>query len=577
VSWWRSRFASRSEAAGIGALRRLLLYGLLLAAVMVATTGVAMLVGEAIDAARDTRVGPDENATLALALALAVVGVPTTAALWIVAQRITRADLAETRTQLRRLYLVATRMVALVVILGAGVAALPELLRVDLASSRPWGSLLVWTLLWVGHERIALGERASTTGLDELERLYRYAAAALALAFLGIGGVFAVGGVVESAYHAWFLDGVRGFEGWQWSEASRIGTTAALMGGLAWRYHWRRVSNDRPSLLWRVTVFLVVMPAAIGAVLATLGSALDIALTWLFEGADRSAAAVELEPLAMLITAATVGLVIWAYHSNQLVRGPAGLSEPERIYRYLAAAAGLVTLVAGLAALLTLPLEMLASAGDGGGDGELISADRAALVLSLIGVGGATWLRYWFGLRRAVAAHAVAEREAISRRVYVSGVFGVAGALMLTTMAIVLFLVFDAALDRDLTRDIFREIRWPFGFLVSSTIAAVYHWTVVVADRRALPAVLPAAPPTERPAGPASILLVGASDRPQLASSLEAAFDIEIDETERPIGLSAEATIAELIEALRSDSSGRSVVVCAHGGQLTAWPVVSSR
>ena len=563
VSWRRSRRVAAPEDAGIGAVRRLFMYGLLFVAAMVATTGLSMLGGEAIDAIRGASDRSGDDSRLALALALSVVGVPTWGALWYVVGRVTRADPAESRAELRRSYFVATRMVALTVALTAAVIAVPDALGGGLVSSGAWGTLLAWTLLWAVHESVALREAVRTAALDELERLYRYGASTLALGFLAIGGVFAVGELLQSAYQEWFLTGVRGFDGWRWTDASRSGSVAAVAGGGVWLYHWRRVQADRQSLLWLITVFLLVMPAAIAATLIALGRGAYVSLEWLLDGADRSAAAGELEPLPMLIATAAAGVVVWAYHRFALVRAPALLSEPERVYRYLVAAAGLVTLAGGVAALLTLPLEALANAGDGRGS-DLIAPDRAALVLSLIGVGGATWLRYWSGVRAAVAADPVVEREAVSRRVYLFGTFGVAAAVMITTMSIALYQVFEAGLESSMSGDTLRDVRWPLALFASATIAAVYHWFVLASDRRALPK----REPTERRAGPQSILVVPGADRPRLMAELRASFDSQVQETEPVTGLPPDADIDELLDLLGSEARGRRVVVCSHGREL---------
>ena len=561
VSWRRSRRVAAPGDPGIGSVRRLFMYGLLFVAAMVGTTGLSMLGGEVIEAVRGVSDRSGDDSGLALALALSVVGLPTWGVLWFVVRRVLQANPVEVQAELRRSYFLATRAVALTVTLTAAVIAVPSALGVGAVEAAAWGSMFAWAALWVVHEYVARREPAGTAVLAEIERLYDYTASLLALGFVAVGGVFAIGELLRSGYHAAFLDVVRESEGW--TDASRIGFVAAAAGGAAWLYHWRRVRADSQSLLWLVTAFLFVMPAAIAAALIALGRVAYVTLEWLFEGGNRSAAAAQLQALPMLITIAAGGLAVWAYHRFALVRGSSALSEPERVYRYLVAAAGLVTLGGGVAALLTLPLEALARVGDGGG-GDLISPDRAALVVSLIGVGGATWLRYWWQVRAAVAANPVAEREAVSRRVYVFGTFGVAAAVMITTLSIALYLGFEAMLENALSGETLRDARWPLALFASATIATLYHWFVLAADRRVLPKPEPA-----KRRGPQSILVVPGPDGRRLVAELRAAFGSgHVQESEPLTGLPPKADIDELLDLLGTDVRGRRVVVCSHGGEL---------
>ena len=163
-----------------------------------------------------------------------------------------------------------------------------------------------------------------------------------------------------AAYDALFLDEAVGDLEPRW-ENLRSALALGLTGGAAWYWHWiRQARHDARTTLWHVYLFLFGVLGGLVVAVVGAGFALFAALEWALDVTDGSAAE-HFEDMPAALAAVAVGLAGWGYH--RLVQREQGardaISEPERAYRYLVAAAGLVTLAGGLTALLVLAIEAL--------------------------------------------------------------------------------------------------------------------------------------------------------------------------------------------------------------------------
>ena len=194
------------------------------------------------------------------------------------------------------------------------------------------------------------------------------------------------------------------------------------------------------------------------------------------------------------------------------------ISEPERVYRYLVAAAGLVTLAGGLTALLALGIEALTPEADVLREGGWWLSPLAA-VLTLMAIGAPLWLSYWFGLQRAIATGDQRARAAPSRRVFIFGVFGVAGLAALTGLVFVLFRLLEATLEGELGQDTVFDVRWSIAIVLSAGAISAYYWLVLREDRHAIAAVSPA--PTEPRTERKQVVLLAGANGATIAAELE--------------------------------------------------------
>jgi Domain of unknown function (DUF5671) len=225
-------------------------------------------------------------------------------------------------------------------------------------------------------------------------------------------------------------------------------------------------------------------------------------LQWYFGNPSATSAVSHFDVLPDAFAALAVGLLLWGYHRAILAErareASASPSETERVHRYLAAAAGLVTLVIGLARVLATASDLLAR-DDAFFQGAEYWQNQLVTGVTLLAIGVPLWVRYWLEVESHVARNGVSERIALSRRVFLYGVFGAAGLTSLISLSVVLFEVFQGLLDGTLSSDLFHDARWSIAFLIAAAGASVYHWQILRADQRAQPEVAARGHRTRRP------------------------------------------------------------------------------
>ena len=509
---------------GIGTLRRLFIYGLALVGLAIGAQGLAMLIGGALDALASDTVIAESDTKLALGLAFTLVGMPAWVIFWLVAERSLRRHPVEQRSLTRRSYSALVRAVALLFVVFNAVPIGEWLLRVDAFEGGPWGFALVWGGVWAFHSRAAALEPAPTTATRLLDRLYVYFAALVGLAMLAPGAARVLQVALQAAYDALFLSAVFGADARPWSETARTAVAIVVVGGVVWWWHWLRAAmHDQPSTLWRVYVFLFGVFGGLVATVAASAVLLHGVLRWVFGVPDVPVAAIHFDSLPATVAALVVGAGSWGYHRatlrERLTTAAAERTESERVYRYLVAAVGLATLAAGLVTLFAVTID--AAAPDAARTLRSAGWWRNPLVLglTLLAAGTPLWARYWFDAQRHVTAGAAGERSALSRRSFIFGVFGVAVLVALVNLTIVLFQLFEAALEGGVSAQTVRDVRWSVALLLTAGAISVYYWLVLREDQRGLAAEEPQPAAVALPPKDVVLLVAGSGD--ELARELE--------------------------------------------------------
>jgi hypothetical protein len=574
----RARAHDDPEAdPGIGTVRRLFLYGLLLVALVFAAVGVALLVGGALDAATGDLVIEDNRTQLAVALAFATVGIPAWAILAAVAQRTLRAHPVESRSQARRLYLNLARGIAIVIVLINAAIVGRVLVGVEEFTGGPVGWLLAWAAAWLIHDRIAAAERAETVTTRFLDRLYAYFAAVLGLGALLGGAVFSLIAPLDAIYERVFRDGLVSPD---WSEQWRTASVVAILGAAIWGWHWLYglARRDAGTTFWRVYLFLFGVLIGVAMVVISAGVMLGATLNWLISEPGVSLS----EHFAFLpgpLSALVVGLGSWIYHRVVLMEAATSgaRSEPERIYRYILAAVGLVALAIALVVLLALLIDVLT------GDTDLVRSetwwrDQLAGALTLLLVGAPLWGYHWYRTQQAVEVGGTVERTATSRRVYVFAVLGAAMLTLLINLVIMLFQFFEAILETEFNRIVVHDARWSIALVLTAGGIAVYHWLILREDQRALPPpvdegaaapITPEAPAAEeRRAAPREVTIIAARGE-DLATALRSTPGIRVRTWNRTDLTPGEpltgGQIADLRAAILASEHDRVVLILGNG------------
>ncbi len=504
------------EEPGIGTVRRLFYYGLAFVALMVAASGVILLVSGIVESLSGTRVLSGSETELALGLAMTLVGVPIWLLQWRFAQRATEEFPAETRAISRRLYVYLVLGVAA----ALGALGVVWLLSWVLGAREFEGTLiafpLVWGAVWALHWRIATQEVETTDGGRAIRRLYVYLVALYGLSMLAVSAGSVLHQALGAAYDGLFEPGATLVGGRAiWGDAVRISLAAAAVGGAMWGWHWlRQARGDLESVLRQVYLHLfAVLGGAIAAVTA-LSVVLYRVLQWTIGVPD--AASDHFRFLAATLGTLVVGGGVWLYHWAVIrEEAGAGIEGPEgarRVYNYVVAALGLGTLANGMVILFATSLGIMVSEAQA----ELVGVDwwrnPLSLAITLVAVGAPVWGFFWFGAQRQVETGAAEERTALSRRVFIYVVLGVALLVTLGSLSALLFTLFQDVLEGTLSLDVLRGGKWSMGMLLMAGAISYYYRLVMQEDRALAPP--PEDQVSERPARKTVVALISEAGLP---------------------------------------------------------------
>ena len=444
--------------------RRVVVYILLFALVVIAAIGLSGLLGRALDTG--TNLAGSDVTELARSLAFTLIAGPFAALLWWVLWR--RLAGAERASIAWGLYLAGMQTVALVTAASALLATLAALVRSDL-QPRTLSTALVWTLVWAWHRWMSRHASKSPTQLTSVAPIL---GSIFGLLIGAVGAVTALASLVNAAVDA-LLSSIIVGDPW-WRLALQAGIWF-LGGTLIWWWQWMR---ERAQLVRGVLADLVLVvlgiAAAAAASLVGTGTVLFVLL--------RLAVAREhplvdiLDPLGTAMATALVGALVWAYH-HALLRQRA---LPTRLAAALVVSGfGLAAAATGLGIIVNALLSGLAPVVVGSDTRSLLLGGLSAAI-----VGGPVWWAAWQPLRPVDPVSA----QVAGRRVYLILIFGISAIVAIITLLVIGYRVFEFVLDDLSGQSLLDRVRAPLGLLVATGLVAGYHFSVWRRDRTALAA-----------------------------------------------------------------------------------------
>ena len=571
--------AARDEHApadpGIGTVRRLFVYVLALLGLLFAATGVSLLLTGVLEVVIERVLVGQRSEALSTALAFTVVGTPAWVGFAALAQRSLAQHPAEAWALTRRLYFVVVRAVAItfVVFNAGGVGR--QLVGLDPVSSHAWGWLLTWGGVWLVHARLTAGEPAPSTVTRLLERLSWYYGALLGLAFVLNGVATLVRTPLESAYNA--ASGIALVDA-ALSVGLREGGVQLAVGGALWATHWLRrlLRGDRRTTLWHVQVFVFGTLPGVALTVVPVAVLLYTVLEWYLGTPGLDTASAQFAEVPSLLGALVAGVATWGYHRAALVEATHDAEtpqreaegEPERVYRYAVAAAGLITAAIGLATVIALACEAL------GGGGSLVRESgwwRNPLVraATLLVVGTPLWVWYWAGLQRALPIAAGA-RTSLSRRTFLFAAVGVSIAALLVSLVVLLFQVFRPLLDGDLSLGTLDDARWSISTAATAAAVAIYYLLVQREDQAATRVETPDGARARR----RSVVLLAPEDARAVAEALRGIEGVRLQTWQRTDGVTTALSDAqvELLRAAVAAIDAERVLVIVAGDRSEVVP-----
>lgn len=446
----------RSRAGSAQAtLRRLILYLLLFALVVITAVGLSGLLELLFSAGAVMASG--DVAGVARSLAFTLIGGPLAALLWwLVWRRLN--DPAERGSAGWGLYVSAVYAVSLI----SAVTALLGTAASFIGSQEPlWYAPLstgiVWAGIWIWHRWMWRHPLKQPEALEDVPAVTGTVFGLLAGGFAAIN---ALGSLLDVA-----IRGHMGLtpeaEGW-WQPILRA-VVWTIGGSVVWWWHWFR-GGGRKMGTALVDVALVGV-GIFAAGMTALGGAGVVVFVLLRTVFDRSAPMSELlAPLGPALAAAAVGLLIWRFHR---VSGAQRSVGTRRASRLVTSGVALAAAATGIGVVINASLAMAVTPIAGGGTRSLLLGGISSLV-----VGGPVWWRAWRPTRQPQTADAIPP----GRRVYLVVFFGLSAVVALVALLVIGYRLFEFLLGNTAGAGLLERIRAPLGLLVSAGLVAGYHF-----------------------------------------------------------------------------------------------------
>lgn len=524
-------------------VRRILVFVILFALVVVAANGVSGLIGRALDAGRVIASG---DTGLALSLAFALIGAPLAAVLWWWERRRLVADPAERASLAWALYVTAMSFTALVVATTALGRAAVEAIEGEWRPS-DLSTGVVWLGVWAWHRHM---RRSAATAPTRLVDLPAGLGAVYGLVVAAYSAIAAIGGLITQA-----LVGVTTplAASPDWISATLQALAWCALGALVWWWHWFREGARSARGGFAGVLLIGVIGAAAATTLFAIGSILFLVLRLLFDAAPASEIVSSLD---FAISSALIGAIVWVYHAQVLAgRSP----QMRRAGRLVVSAVALIGAASGFGVVVNA---LLATFG-----GALVDDDPRTLLLggiSALVVGATAWVIAWRPARGADAEEAADP----ARRVYLVVVFGASAVVAIVTVLIIGYRLFEFVLDAGGSDALVERIRAPLGLLSATALVFAYHFAIWRRDRALAPA-------TARRQAVGKVILVSAGDVRALTEAIRA--DTGAGVSLWPVAQGTpgvvEADAPAILELLAVAQAPRVLVIAEEHGGVRAIPL----
>lgn len=479
-------------------LRRVILYALLFALVVIAAIGLSGLLERLFSTA--AVLASTDVAGVARSLAFTLIGGPLAALLWwLVWKRLD--DGAERSSVGWGLYVAAAYVVSLI----TSATAILGLAASFIGPAEPqWQAPLANGLVWAGifswHRWMWRHPVKGPLTLDEVP-------AVIGSVFgLVLGVIFAInalGGLLDVA--------IRGYTsltpaGDSWWQSVLRALVWAVGGSLVWWWHWHKGGGRKlDSALVDVALIGVGIFAAGITALGGAGVVIFVLLRLAFDRGDPLDEL--LAPLGPAIAAAAIGALVWRYHRVGSANRPVATRRASRL---VTSGVALAAAASGVGVIINASLAIAVAPLAGSGPRTLLLGGLSSLL-----VGGPVWWRAWQPTRQPHTADAIPP----GRRVYLIAFFGISAVVALIALLTIGYRLFEFLLGEVTGGSLLDRTRAPLGLLVAAGLVAAYHFALWRREHALLAA---ASPVTGRTIGHVT-LVTATSDPAPLSTAITAA------------------------------------------------------
>ena len=541
-------------------LRRLILYVLLFALVVIAATGLSGLLERLFST--DAVLASADVAGLSRSLAFTLIGGPLAALLWWVVWR-RMDDGVERASAAWGLYLTAMYAVSLIV----SVTALLGLAASLIGRQEPqWHTALsaglVWAAVWIWHRSMWQHPLKHPVHLADVPAVVGWV---FGLVVAAVAAINALGGLFDVAIRG-FVSLTPSAETW-WQPVLRA-LVWAVGGGIVWWWHWFR-GGGRKQQTALVDVTLVGVGIFGAGITALVGAGIVI-FVLLRMAVDRSDPMGELlAPLGPAAAALGVGALVWRYYR---VLGTLRSAATGRVSLLVTSGVALAAAASGIGVVINGVLAMAVSPLAGSGPRTLLLGGISSLL-----VGGQVWWRAWKPDRQPHTAEAIPA----GRRVYLVVFFGISAVVALVALLVIGYRLFEFLLGEVAQGSLVDRVRAPLGLLVAAGFVSAYHFALWRRER----ALLVAAEPGAGTIG--QVTLVTSSYPEALAKAITDATGAKVTVWKRTdAGLApppAEGAasgepelVGRVVTALAGVTAARLLLVIGHGTRIEVIPLETS-
>lgn len=451
-------------------LRRLILYALLFALVVIAAIGLTGLLERLFTTG--AVLASDDVAALARALAFTLIGGPLAVLLWWLVWK--RLDDEAERTAVGwGLYLAGMYAASLILATTALLAAASSFIGGrDSNWSSPLSTGLVWAGIWAWHRWMWRHPVKQPVNLDDVPAVIGFVFGLL----LGAGAaITALSGLLDVA--------LRGFTSLtpaaeQWWEPIVRALIWAIGGSIVWWWHWFKGGgrNLQTGLVDVALISVGIFAAGVTA-LGGAGLVLFVLLRLAFDASDPMNEL--LAPLGSAIAASAIGALVWRYHR---VDGAHRSAATRRASLLVTSGVALAAAAAGIGVIVNATLAIAVSPLAGGGMRTLLLGGISSLI-----VGGPVWWQAWKPTRPPQTGDDIFP----GRRVYLIVFFGISAVVALIALLVIGYRLFEYALGDVTGGSLIDRVRASIGVLVAAGVVAAYHFALWRRERTLL-AVSPA-------------------------------------------------------------------------------------
>lgn len=552
--------AASSAGPAQATLRRLILYVLLFALVVIAAIGLSGLLERLFRSG--TVLASADVAGLSRALAFSLIGGPLAALLWwLVWRRLD--DGVERRSAAWGLYLAAVYAVSLIVAVTALLGTAASFIgRQEPQWHSPLAAGMVWAGIWAWHRWMWRHPAKRPVNLDDVPAVLGWI---FGLLVGTVAAITALAGLLDAAILG-FNSLTPAAEAW-WQPVLRSLVWAAG-GGAVWWWHWFKGPGQLRTTLVDVAVVCAGIFAAGATALAGAGVVVFVLLRLAFDRSGPMSGL--LAPLGPAIAAAAIGTLVWRYHR---VSGTLRSGAVRRAGLLVTSGLALAAAASGVGVVINAALALAVAPLAGSGPRTLLLGGISSLL-----VGGPVWWQSWKPARHPQTADAIPP----GRRVYLIVFFGLSAVVALIALLVIGYRLFEFLLGDGSRASLLERIRAQLGLLVAAGLVAAYHFGLWRRER-----ILPA-PESPRPGSIEHVTLVTSLPPAPLCKAITEATGARVmvwkraDANSEP--LSAETALrreTELVERVATALAGvtaRSILlVIGHGTQVEVIPLESGR